>query len=366
MSTDETPPHKRRTFLKNVATIAGISMIAPLANSASTFNHENAIEQNPENNKQKNESNPMKHVKKDVPFITYTPVVIPVPGRQVDLEMKISAPATGNNLPILVFSHGHGPSTFLSSLKGYNPLIEFYAAQGFVVIQPTHQNSKTLNLNLNGPEGPLFWKSRAQDMHFIVDHLDHIAAAVPGLSSRIDKTRIAAMGHSMGGHTLCMLSGMTVTDPLSGEKVHLPEPRFKARVILAAPGKGSDLAAFASEHYPVLKNNDLATMTLPALVVAGDKDKNPNFSDRDDWRADPYTFSKGPKCMFTIFGAEHMLGGISGYDVAETSDENPERVAFVRESILAYLRSTLYSNDSSWEDLKKEVNGGTKGRIDCK
>ena len=46
MSTDETPQHKRRTFLKNVATIAGINMIAPLANAASTFNHENTIEQN--------------------------------------------------------------------------------------------------------------------------------------------------------------------------------------------------------------------------------------------------------------------------------------------------------------------------------
>lgn len=306
------------------------------------------------------------YVKKDVPFITYTPVVLPVPGREVDLQMKISFPATGNNLPVIVFSHGHGRSTYLSSLKGYSPLTEFYAAQGFVVIQPTHQDSKALGLNPDGPEGKLFWKSRAKDMTFIVDHLDEILGTVPGLINRVDKARIAAVGHSMGGHTVCMLSGMTVTDPIGGEKVYLPEPRFKARVIIAAPGKGSDLAAFASEHYPVLKNNDFGTMTLPALIVAGDEDKSANFSDRDDWRADPYSFSKGSKEMLTIFGGEHILGGISGYDVAETTDENPDRVAFVRESILAYLRTTLYSNDSSWADLTKELDGGGKGRIDSK
>ena len=107
-------------------------------------------------------------------------------------------------------------------------------------------------------------------------------------------------------------------------------------------------------------------MTLPALIVAGDKDKSAHFSDRDDWREDPFTFSKGSNQMLTIFGGEHILGGISGYDVAETTDEDPERVAFVRESILAYLRSTLYSNDSSWNDLTIELNAGDKGRIDFK
>ena len=33
-----------------------------------------------------------------------------------------------------------------------------------------HVLAKTLGLDPDGPEGPLFWKSRASDMKFIIDH----------------------------------------------------------------------------------------------------------------------------------------------------------------------------------------------------
>ncbi|WP_210419496.1 hypothetical protein [Pedobacter sp. KBS0701] len=48
------------------------------------------------------------------PIISFSPVVLPVAGRHVDLEIKVSAPASGNNLPVILLSHGHGPSNFLS------------------------------------------------------------------------------------------------------------------------------------------------------------------------------------------------------------------------------------------------------------
>ena len=302
------------------------------------------------------------------PVVTFSPVVLPVPGRQVDLQIKVSAPAAGSGLPIILFSHGHGRSNFLSSLHGYGPLVDFYAAHGFVVIQPTHQSSKTLSLDPKGPEGALFWRSRATDMHFILDHLDQIEATVPGLSGRLDRHRIAAVGHSMGAHTVGMLAGMRVTDPHDCKEVNLIEPRIKAGVLIGAPGKGADAAAFVSEHYPVLRNNSFSEMTMPALVVAGDKDKNINFSERGDWRADAYQLSPGPKCLLTIFGGEHILGGISGYDAAETTDDSPERVALVQALTLAYLRSALYVGDASWKAAQKALreDANPKARIVCK
>ena len=302
------------------------------------------------------------------PVVSFSPVVLSVPGRQVDLQIKVSVPATGSDLPIILLSHGHGQANFLSSLRGYGPLVDFYAAQGFVVIQPTHQDSKALGLDPNGPEGALFWRSRAEDMHFILDHLDQIGATVPGLSGRLDCSRIAAVGHSMGAHTVGLLAGMRVTDPNDGKEVNLAEPRIKAGVLMGAPGNGADAAAFASEHYPIIRSTNFAEMKMPALVIAGDKDQNPMFSDRDDWRADSYFLSPGPKCLLTIFGGEHMLGGISGYDVAETTDESPERVALVQQFTLAYLRTALYREDSSWEDAKKTLKEDTnpKARIECK
>jgi dienelactone hydrolase len=300
--------------------------------------------------------------------MSFSPVVLPVPGRHVNLEMKITAPATGNKLPILLLSHGHGQSNFLSSYRGYGPLVDYFASHGFIVIQPTHQNSKALALDPTLPEAPLFWSSRPKDMQHILDNLDKVIAAVPGLEGRAHKTHIAAMGHSLGGHTVGMLAGMQVTDPATGKKVDATEPRIKAFVIIGTPGAPSGLSEFAKVHYPVLAGTDFTTMSLPSLIVNGDEDKNPNFSDQDNWRADGYYLGKGPKSLLTVYGAEHIFGGISGYDALETSDESPERVAFVCESILAYLRTTLNSNDASWSKLEEALNGtsGAKGRIDNK
>ena len=231
-----------------------------------------------------------------------------------------------------------------------SPLVEFYAARGFAVIQPTHQDSKALGVDPNGPEGPLFWRSRAQDMHFILDHLDEIEAGFPALDGCLDRHRIAAVGHSMGGHTVGMLAGMHVTDPVDNKIWDLSDGRVKAVVMLAPPGKGADLAAFASKHYPVLRNNSFAEMATPALVIAGDQDQSPRFADRQDWRADAYTFSPGPKNLLTMFGAKHSLGGVSGYDVRESQDDDPERLGVVQRLSWPYLRSELYPGDPAWRD----------------
>lgn len=288
------------------------------------------------------------------PTLAFNPVRFDIPGRLAPLELRVTAPASGDALPIVLLSHGHGASNYLSSTRGYAPLVDFYAAHGFVVIQPTHQDSKTLALDPTGPEGPLFWRSRAQDLRDILDRLDAIEAAVPFLAGRLDKARIAAVGHSLGGHTVCMLAGMRMTAP-HGETYDLIEPRIKASVVFGGPGDGADLAAWASENYPELKGNDFAHMTQPMLVVAGDKDFHPFFSERQDWRADAYRLGPGPKTLLTVFGAEHLYGGISGYDAKETTDEDPQRLADMQRLSWAYLRSALYPQDSAWAVVVEEL-----------
>lgn len=302
------------------------------------------------------------------PVISIAPLVLRAPGRAVDLDLKISAPITGENLPILLLSHGHGQSMYLSSRRGYNPLVDFYAARGFVVIQPTHQDSKALGLDPAGPEGALFWRSRAQDMKLILDNLDEIEAQAPGIAGRLDRNRIVAAGHSMGGHTVGMLLGMVVNDPVSGDQVSLRDERVKAGVMLAPPGLGKDIAAFAGGHYPVLGTTTYDAMTGTGLVVAGDKDQHPNFSERHDWRADAYTFSPGSKSLLTLYGAEHSLGGVSGYDVAEATDADPERLGLVQRLTWAYLRSAVYPEDTAWADASAAMSAHQpfQGRIDSK
>ncbi|RDW87352.1 platelet-activating factor acetylhydrolase plasma [Coleophoma crateriformis] len=290
-------------------------------------------------------------INESVPVISISPVVVPAPGRIVDLQIRVSAPITGNNLPIILLSHGQGRSNHLSSLNGYSPLTNFWAAHGFVVVQPTHLSSKSLNLK-EPPGQALFWRSRAEDMKHIIDQLDHIESSLPNIKGRLDKTRIAVAGHSMGGHTASLLIGQTLVDPEEGTVVTMTEPRIKAGVLLTPPGNGgADLSAFAFEHYTFFRQPNFAEMKTPALVVVGENDNLQHLTVRGaHWHADPYSLSPGPKSLLTLFGATHGLGGISGYDVAETTDENPERVSVVQRLTWAYLRSELYPEDPAWSN----------------
>ncbi len=303
------------------------------------------------------------------PVVSVSPVVLSSPGRIVDLQMRVSAPTTGRELPIILLSHGQGRSNNLSSLNGYAPLADFWAAHGFVVIQPTHLSSRTLRLDPETPGAPLFWRSRAQDMKCILDGLDVIEASVPEIKRRLDRSRVAVVGHSMGGHTAGMLLGARLTDE-DGMEVDMAEPRIKAGVLLTPPGNGgADLSAYAAEHYPFFRHPSFAGMTTAALVVVGDNDTSPHLTVRGaDWHADPYFLSAGPKCLLTLFGAGHGLGGVSGYDVAETTDENPDRVAAVQRLTWAYLRTALSPKDPAWPEacavLKQMPD--PPGRVECK
>ncbi|MEV4220391.1 chlorophyllase [Nonomuraea sp. NPDC049725] len=270
------------------------------------------------------------------PVSSYHPVLIDVPGRPVPLAVRVTAPAVGSDLPVIVFSHGHGPSTFVPSFYGYGPLVNFWAAHGFVVIQPTHLDATFLGLREAGdPDAPLYLKSRADDLRQVVDHLGEIERAVPGLAGRLDPGRIAAVGHSAGGHTVGLVSGQTIADTSDGSTVGAVDDRFSARVMITAPGCGEDLNGPAAQLYTALTSTGFDGMTPKALIVVGEKDWNPFFSDRQDWRSDPYVAAPRPKTRLEIFDAEHGLGGISTFDAVETTDENPDRVAAVRALIWA-------------------------------
>ncbi|MFF2834276.1 chlorophyllase, partial [Cellulosimicrobium cellulans] len=162
--------------------------------------------------------------------------------------------------------------------------------------------------------------------------------------------------------------GARVLDAHGRPGENMSDSRIKAGVLLATTGRGgADLSPFAAEHFPFM-NPSFADMSTPTLVVAGDHDQSQLSTRGPDWFTDPYFLSSGSKSLLTLFGAEHSLGGIPGYSVAETTDESPERVALIQQLTLAYLRNALDLDDSSWPAARAALENSAipLGRIESK
>ncbi len=297
------------------------------------------------------------------PVVSVKPVVLAAPGRGADLHLRVSAPATGQELPVILFSHGNG-----SSLEGYGPLTDFWAGHGFVVVQPTHLDSRMVSVPPDDPRVPDIWRFRVEDLTRILDQLDLVEAAVPGLAGRLDRRRVAVAGHSFGGASAASLLGSRLLDSDGKPGADLSDSRVTAGMLLATAGTGgADLTPYAAEHFPFM-NPSFDEMTTPTFVIAGDQDYLPMTVRGPDWCTDSYFLSPGAESLLTVFGAKHLLGGISGYEVAETTDENPARVALIQQLTWAYLRHALGIDDDSWQAGKKALaaDPDALGRIESK
>jgi hypothetical protein len=294
------------------------------------------------------------------PIISVRPVRLAAPTRGQDLQVRVTAPTTGYDLPAVVFSHG-----MTLTMDNYSPLVEYWASRGLVVIQPTHLDSL---IAPDDPRTPLVWRIRTDDLTGILDQLDAIEAAVPGLAGRIDHDCIAAAGHSWGAQTASTLGGARVVDADGKPGDSMADPRVRAEVLICLPGiGGSDLTPIAAEYFPFM-TPDFAELKTPSLIVAGDHDQSPLSVRGPDWFTDGYRLSPGATDLLTLFGAEHGLGGIQGYNDTRTTDESPERVVLVQQVTLAYLSTALGVDDDAWPAAREAVAATSDkvGRIDSK
>nr|WP_297430440.1 chlorophyllase [uncultured Actinotalea sp.] len=298
-----------------------------------------------------------------VPVVSVAPVELSGPGRPVPLEVRVSAPVTGDGLPVVVFSHGNGWHH-----DGYGPLAAFWASRGFVVVQPTHLDSRRNGFGFDHPVFPTIWTERIADVRRVLDQLDTVEAAVPGLVGRVDRSRVAVAGHSWGGQTAQALLGARILDASGAVGEDMADGRVSAGVLLAATGLGgAGLHPFAQANFPFMRPS-FEQLTTPTLVVAGDRDQSAMSSRGPDWFTDAYTYSPGATDLLTLHGAEHALGGVVGYEVAETTDESPERVAVVQRMSTAYLRTALRIDEDGWPAARAAFadDGAAVGHVDTK
>ncbi|TCT36171.1 alpha/beta hydrolase family protein [Martelella mediterranea] len=274
--------------------------------------------------------------------VAYTPIRLAMAGRQ-PLELRLTMPASGDNLPIVLLSHGFGPSNYIPSKDGYAHLAQFWAERGFAVIQPTHASSRVGGLPAERKGAPFFWRERVEELNAILDRPDEIEQQAGGVTGRLDRKRIAAVGHSFGGHTVSLLLGAT----LHGED--FSEPRISAGILLAAPGRGGDdLTEENAARFPFF-DLDFSTISAPNLVVCGDED-NPHFTPRGpEWHADAFhNATATDRDLLTLHGVGHGLGGIAGLDAKETETEAPDVLEALKRLSLAWLKTALGADPEAW------------------
>ena len=214
-----------------------------------------------------------------------------------DLRLRITAPAGAGPWPLLVFSHG-----FASDTDQYDALLTHWASHGYLSIAPAHYDSggtlRAIAMSLwHGKDGLI--EGRVDDLRLILAHLDALDDALPGLSARIDRSRIAAAGHSFGAFSAQQLGGAVAIYPESGTRIEGHDPRVKAVVAVSPPG----------EMFGWINARSWRTMQTPMLATTGTWDVDGHFV--TDWpphRLSFHTAPAEPRWLLVIQGADHCLG----------------------------------------------------------
>ena len=222
------------------------------------------------------------------------------------LLADIVFPVSGGPYPVVVFSHGSGGTPNL-----YRELTSHWAAAGFVVIAPTHADSRRVlrgqglerqdlaRALLSSANDPSAWDRRVSDISAIIDAVPRLATFDARLAGRADPERVGVGGHSFGAFTSMLVACARPRLP-SGEAVSLRDPRPDAFLLLSAQGVGQQ----------GLEAESWSSCDRPMMVVTGTEDRGRSLGERpaQTWREklEPFRLSPaGGKVAWVLQGAAH-------------------------------------------------------------
>jgi predicted dienelactone hydrolase len=211
------------------------------------------------------------------------------------------APADPGQHPLVIVSHGYSNATFALSW-----LTENLASKGYVVAAIRHEDPPITERSAF----PQPWLRRPLDIAFVARELTRSGVADP----RVDPTRIALIGYSMGGYGVLTGAGATIdpSGPVAAKLVPggllLPYARGgSARdsvivanvrgVVAISPAGGGKLPAWG---------DGVADVHVPLLLISGDSDRTV------DYQSGALAFfnatKRAPRYLLTFKGGGHALG----------------------------------------------------------
>ncbi|HWD13435.1 alpha/beta fold hydrolase [Pseudochrobactrum sp. sp1633] len=143
-----------------------------------------------------------------------TPVSVGENQAFIGIEAVKSAAPDGKTHPLVVLSHGYG-----GSWRNLNWLAGELVGQGYIVAAPDHPGTTTFNRDKE--QAAQLWE-RPHDLSRVIDAV----ATDSALAGKVEPSRIAAIGHSLGGWSVVALAGAQF-DPARFDRdcTEQPNPR---------------------------------------------------------------------------------------------------------------------------------------------
>jgi dienelactone hydrolase len=254
----------------------------------------------------------------------YFSQLVEVPAPEVTTNSCWEAPIADGKHPVVVFTPG-----YTATFTDYTFIFEDLASRGYVVASVDHTYEATavefpdgrlvksvlgshLGGALHGDDDALSFATsvRLDDLSFVVDELGRISAQTGSpLLGKLDMTRVALAGHSMGG----------VTSYVGVQR----DSRFKVGIILDGFVPGSMIRA---------------TETPTLILAAG----------RENWDADEcrlWSDLRGPRLSVNLVGAEHETPSDAVWLARGAIKTGPmgtdKTIAAIRDYIAAFLDTHL-------------------------